>query len=150
MSLPSLLLDFTSEGKCKWEGWFCSILRWFDCDHRRRSLWFWLIKERNILINEKQNILMRHCSFYQQMKMITGDIRFTDSGKIQPGELDIKDESTFTNRVVWLFSLEIIWYWINWYFPNWYFWLFSSLVHWVLYRYCEEKFCLGDSWELKG
>ena len=44
---------------------------------------------------------MRHCSFYQQMKMISGDIRFTDSaGKIQPGELDIKDESTFTNRVV--------------------------------------------------
>ena len=43
---------------------------------------------------------MRHCSFYQQMKMISGDIRFTDSGNIQPGELDIKDESTFTNRVV--------------------------------------------------
>ena len=43
---------------------------------------------------------MRHCSFYQQMKMISGDKRFTDPGKIQPGELDIKDESTFTNRVV--------------------------------------------------
>ena len=81
MSLTSLLLDFTSERKCKWEGWFCSILRWFDCKHRRRSLWFWLIKERNILINEKQNSLMRHCSFYQQMKMISGDISFTDSRK---------------------------------------------------------------------
>ena len=49
---------------------------------------------------------MRHCSFYQQMKMISGDIRFTDSGKIQPGELDIKDESTFTNHVVWLFHSQ--------------------------------------------
>ena len=43
-----------------------------------------------------------------------------------------------------------IWYWINLLSPNWYFSLFSSLVCLILYWYCEEIFCLGHSWELKG
>ena len=28
--------------------------------------------------------------------------------------------------------------------------LISSLAHMILYRYREEKFSLGHSWELKG
>ena len=43
-----------------------------------------------------------------------------------------------------------IWFWINLYSLNFYFSLISSLVCLILYWYCKEKFCLGDSWELKG
>ena len=43
-----------------------------------------------------------------------------------------------------------IWYWINLWPPNWYFSLFSSLFCLILYWYCQEKFCLGHSWELTG
>ena len=63
---------------------------------------------------------------------------------------DLISNSPYFSHTVLVMLVWRIWYWINLWFPNWYFSLFSSHVCLILYLYYKGKFCLGNSWELKG